>query len=342
MPDTPRARADELDAAIDALYQGPLGGFTASRNALAAERRTAGDRAGADRVKALAKPTATAWGVNQVWWRNRAVMERLLAAGERQRAAHRAFAEGGASDVRAAAVERQQAVDAVVERAVDALGGMGSVTPDLRHRLAGTVEALASGGVPADVEPGRLTRDLQPSGLEAFGALAGLAAATPNALPRPRPTLVPAPQNTSAAGAKAANATPAGARAAGAKEAGAAARTRAAEAAEKEARAREAHEKKIEETRARLTGLEAALEAATREATELASEERRARTELDAAAARVANLENELEQAREAERASRRTLSSATKAASEAEMMRARTARDVGSARKQLDDLQSA
>jgi hypothetical protein len=90
MPDTPRAGADELGAAIDTLYQGPLDGFTAARNELAAARRKAGDREGADRVKALAKPTGTAWAVNQVWWRDRSVMERLLAAGEGQRAAHRA------------------------------------------------------------------------------------------------------------------------------------------------------------------------------------------------------------------------------------------------------------
>jgi hypothetical protein len=265
-------------------------------------------------------------------------MERLLAAGERQRAAHRAFAKGGASDVRAAAVERQQAVDAVVERAVDALGGAGSVTPDVRHRLAGTVEALASGGMPVGVGPGRLTRDLQPSGLEAFGTLAGLAAVASAAGPRPRPVLVPALTRAKAAGGRAADAD---ANAADAKHVNAAARARAAEAEAREARAREARERKIEEARDRLTGLEAALEEATREATDLAAAERRARADVETAGARVARLEDELEQARDTERMARRTLSSATKAAAEAEMMRARTARDVASARKQVADLHS-
>ena len=332
MPDTPLEGATELGAAIDALYEGSLDAFTAARNALAAARRKAGDREGADRVKALAKPTGTAWAVNRVWWRDRAVMERLLAAGERQRAAHRAWAEGKASEVRAAADERQRAVDAVVDRAVAALGGATVVPPDLRHRLAGTVEALASGGMPADVAPGRLTRDLQPSGLEAFGALSGLAAAPSAAAPRPRPTLVPAPPGAKAAGTKAAD-TPA---------AGATARTRATAAAELEARARETREQERNVARARLASLEAALEDATREATDRAAEAEQIRAELEAAVRRVAGLETEIERARDAERATRRTLSSATKAASEAEMMRARTARDVAAARKQLEDLHPA
>jgi hypothetical protein len=219
-----------------------------------------------------------------------------------------------------------------VERAVDALGGTGEVTPDVRHRLAGTVEALASGGMPADVAPGRLTRDLQPSGLEAFGALSGFAAAASTAAERPRPTLVPASARRTAAGRKVTDA-----KAADATAAGATARIRAAEAAEREAVVRE---KKISEATARLTGLEEALESAIREADERKSDEERARTELESAAARVADLEARMEQARDAERSARRALSSATKAASEAEMMRARTARDVAAARKQLEDLQ--
>lgn len=321
MPD-----AAELEAAIDALYQGPLDAFTASRNALAAERRKAGDRDGAERVKALVKPSATAWAVNQVWWNHRQALERLLDAGERQRAAHRAFAEGRPSDVRAASIERQHAVDAVVELALGALGGASAVTPDVRHRLAGTVEALASGGMPAGNAPGRLTRELQPSGLEAFGALAGLAATEAEAGPRPRPILVK-------------TAAP---MAVGNEREGAKARARAAEDARREARDREAREKKLEEARARLESVEAALEAAAQEASERTADEEKARAAADAAAAQLAGLEAALERARDEERASRRALSAAMKAASEAEMMRARTARDVAAARAALEALQQA
>lgn len=327
MPDMPDAA--ELEAAIDALYQGPLDAFTASRNALAAQRRKAGDRDGAERAKALGKPAAVAWAVNQVWWNHRRALERLLEAGERQRAAHRAFAEGRSSDVRAASIERQQAADAVVELAIGALGGAGAVTPEVRHRLAGTVEALASGGMPAGSAPGRLTRELQPSGLEAFGALAGLAAVAAEAGPRPRPTLVTAAANRARGGEAEAN-----------KPEGAKARAQAAEAAQREARAREAREKKLEEAHARLESVEAALEAATREVSERAADEQKARAAMEAAAAQVAEAEARLEQARDEERASRRALTTATRAASEAEMMRARTARDVAAARAALEALQ--
>ena len=65
---TARAPAADLESAIDDLYQLPLEAFVAERNALATAVRKAGDRAAADRVKALAKPSATAWAVNQAWW----------------------------------------------------------------------------------------------------------------------------------------------------------------------------------------------------------------------------------------------------------------------------------
>ena len=92
--------------AIDALYQEPLDAFTAKRNALAAELRKAGDRATADVVKALSKPSVTAWAINQVWWGNRDVFQAMLAAGARLKDAHLSWSSGGPTDVRAAAEDR--------------------------------------------------------------------------------------------------------------------------------------------------------------------------------------------------------------------------------------------
>ncbi len=174
------ARRDDhgLEAAIDALYQGALEGFTADRNALAAELRKGGDRAAADRVKALAKPSVTAWAVNQVWWTNRDAFQGMLDAGARLKDAHLVWSSGSQADVRAAAEDRRQAVRAVIDAALAALGDPKTVAPDLQYRISGTVEALASGAA-ADATPGRLTRDLQSSGLEGLGALAAAAAAAP-------------------------------------------------------------------------------------------------------------------------------------------------------------------
>lgn len=311
-----RQEADaDLEAAIDRLYQAPLDAFTAARNALAAERRKAGDREAADRIKALPKPGLTAWAVNQAWWRDRPAFEAMLEAGRALRAAHIAHAKGKAGDVRAAAEARQRLVDAVVDRAVDALGGPGEVTPDTRHRIAGTVEALAS-SESWDPPPGRLSKDLHASGLEALSALANLIPASGRTPTPARPVIV------SRTPPKPLPAT-----------------SRADRDTRAEAAARE-HAAQVADAKARLASREEALRAADAEADEHAAAEKHARASLERAAARVADLQQELDAARDAEREARRTLAQATRTASEAEMTRARTARDVKAARERLDELE--
>lgn len=171
----------DVEAAVDALYQAPLDRFTAERNALAASLKKAGDKASADRVKALAKPSTTAWAVNQVWWRHRDRVQAMLDAGAAQRAAHIAWAQGRKVDVRAAGEARQHAVREVTEAALEVLGGRNAVAPDVQYRISGTVEALASGGGPEGDVLGRLTRDVQSTGLASLTALADI----PDAAPRP-------------------------------------------------------------------------------------------------------------------------------------------------------------
>src|SRR5439155_7398313 len=60
---TPSSRA--VDAEVEALYGLPLDEFTRARDALAKERTRAGDKAAAADVKALRKPSLTAWALNQ-------------------------------------------------------------------------------------------------------------------------------------------------------------------------------------------------------------------------------------------------------------------------------------
>lgn len=303
-------RDDQWSTAIDQLYQLPLEQFTAARNALAADVRKAGDRASADRVKALAKPNLTAWALNQAWWRDQATFKRMLDAGVKLRDAHQARAAGKAADVRQMAEKRQQAVDAIIEAAIDILGGSDQVSADARHRLLGTTEALASGG--GDVEPGRLTTDLQSTGLDMLSALAGSLRTDPKS-PPPRPVIV--------------SRRPGG-------------ETRPAHrAAESESAARERVAAEKAAATAFLTARTEALRAAEAEALAASKAETKARAALDAAAARLADLEQALDAAREDERAARRALSQATKAASETEMVRARTARDAAEAQRRLDEL---
>ncbi len=302
---------DDLDSAIDALYQAPLDQFVALRNAQAADRRKAGDRAGAEQVKVLVKPTAVAWAVNQVWWRHRMLMQQLFDASAAQRAALDGRQAQDAAETRAAARSHAGAVAAVVDAAVAVLGSGATVTADVRHRLVGTVETLASGGWPGGTSPGRLTRELQPTGLEALGLLAALAGSVPADTSRrtTKPTLVEGRRGTKAAAAE---------------------------------RQQQLREEQRADALAHLERLAVTLAAATEEVAAHATQEQQARAEADAAAARVAELETALDNARADARAARRAASAATAALGEAELRRARTAREVSAARTALDVLDGA
>ena len=74
-------------ADIDALFQLPLGEFTAARNALAAQLKKDRRHAEASEAKALAKPSVSAWVVNQLFWRHRKLFGRLIDSGDRLRRA---------------------------------------------------------------------------------------------------------------------------------------------------------------------------------------------------------------------------------------------------------------
>ncbi len=170
-----RTGPDELESAIDRLYQQPADAFTGARNALAAEWKAKGDKDASARIKALGKPTAVAWAVNQLYWNDRPLFDALALALARVAAAQRGgLAGGGGTALRDAMRVRneklQQAVRAA-ERTLVASGSQGGL--GVQQRLAATLEALASprpsGAVP-DVVPGRITGDLAPQGFEvAFG-----------------------------------------------------------------------------------------------------------------------------------------------------------------------------
>ena len=84
--------AGDVDAAIDGLYH--VDQLTANRNALASQLRKAGQGDEAERVKALSKPSVTAWAVNQAWWRDQPRFQAMLDAGDALREAHIARLRG--------------------------------------------------------------------------------------------------------------------------------------------------------------------------------------------------------------------------------------------------------
>lgn len=166
-----------LDQETDRLYGLPLAEFIGARNELAKELRAAGDRQAADEIKALAKPSMTAWAVNVLFQQERQLFDELLAAAAAVRAAL-----AGKGDRKKADVGRRTALQALLARAAKILGKAGhAATPANRQRISHSLETLAARDPAEDgPRPGRLTRDLEPQGFDVLaGFAASLAAASP-------------------------------------------------------------------------------------------------------------------------------------------------------------------
>jgi hypothetical protein len=163
--------ADAADRAADDLYGLPLGEFTKARDDLARKLRKEGRRDEADAVKALRKPTAAAWALNQLARRRPKDVERLLAAGKGLREAHEALLAGGdrAALQRASAKEREL-VDSLARDATAVAAEAGTAgTAALDEKIRGTLHAAAlDKETAAELESGRLVRDREAVGM--FGA----------------------------------------------------------------------------------------------------------------------------------------------------------------------------
>src|SRR5688572_27212276 len=154
---------------IDALFELPLAEFTAARNSLASRLRREGRAGEAERVKALPKPPATAWAVNQLYWRHRKEIDRLFTIGEKVREAQM----GRAANLRGLLEERRRVVSDLISRAEEILRDAGhAASQSARRRMAITLESLAAWGrSTAEPQAGRLTSDLEPLGFDGLAAL---------------------------------------------------------------------------------------------------------------------------------------------------------------------------
>ena len=189
-----------LPADVDELFALPPEEFTAARNALAKERTKAGDRDGAAGVKAMRKPSLTAWALNQVSRSRPTDIDRLLEAGEQLRGAQHEALEGDPTFLRDARRTFQDEVDRVVRAAGDVVAGAGKgVGPTQLDRLSSTLKATATDDEARGlVRVGRLDRDFDASG---FGIDEGTMPlvvpkrppAPPGALAPARPAPPPAP-----------------------------------------------------------------------------------------------------------------------------------------------------
>jgi hypothetical protein len=180
---------EEQDA--DRLYGLPLGQFTAARDATARRLRLAKLRDEAAAVKALRKPTAAAWVVNQLVRRSDRALADLLGAADRLRAA----TEGGdAAALREAASAQRDAIDLLMAEAREIAAG-GDVAEGALDRVRETLHAAAADDdARAQVTSGRLERELQAVGFGAFPLTMA-----PPAAPRAKPAAAPKPAPAAAA-----------------------------------------------------------------------------------------------------------------------------------------------
>jgi hypothetical protein len=179
----------KLDAHIDRLYGLPLDEFVLQRDALAKQLRADGDREAASAVKALRKPTAGAWALNQAVRRRREETGALLAAGERLRAAHQALLSGGGREELREAMGEQRALSTVLADCAEAIASeTGKSGPALKERVRSTLHAAAlDDGVREQLAAGRLVREREAVGLGGvFGESDAAAPAAPSPARSPR------------------------------------------------------------------------------------------------------------------------------------------------------------
>jgi Alanine-zipper, major outer membrane lipoprotein len=168
------AKKNDLDAELQQLYRGPLEEFTAARNDLAKQLRKGGSGEDAERVRALAKPTPSAWAVNVLFDRDKEKMDELLAAGKRARAAQQAAVSGrGAEALREGLGAVRRLIDELRRLGVGILAESGRVASRaIMERIGTDLQALALSPAAAEEVSRRwLDRDLDPPGFEVLAGL---------------------------------------------------------------------------------------------------------------------------------------------------------------------------
>lgn len=162
-----------VEERIDRLYTLPLDEFTAARDALAKELRSAGEGATATRVKGLRKPNLAAWGLNQVARAHAEDVDELFAATERVREVQRKVMSGGKGDLRGVTDERNRVVARLVKLGSEILRRAGHATSQQTLSAIGdSLVAVASDEEGAELlRAGRLSRELKPQSVVDVGGL---------------------------------------------------------------------------------------------------------------------------------------------------------------------------
>jgi hypothetical protein len=165
----------------DRLYGLALEEFVPERDALAKKLRGEGRRADADAVKALRKPPAVVWAVNQVMRTQRGPARALIQAADRA-----AKSPGDRDALRA----HGEALDELARAAGGLLSGAGrGLSEDAVLRVRSALHgASLDRGARDDFVAGRLTSEPAPAG---FGAITAMPKARPEAK---KPKAAPKPK----------------------------------------------------------------------------------------------------------------------------------------------------
>ena len=174
-----------MDEATRALFALPVAAFTAARNELATAVKKQGDAARSKEIKALARPSVSAWATNQLYRAHEGAFAELLGAGEELRAAAAASLRGEGADALRAAQKRQtELVHALRVHAEALLAADGhGANPATLERIGRTLVAISSRGSFAPFEPGCLSADVDPPGFDELATIVATAPQRPVAAP---------------------------------------------------------------------------------------------------------------------------------------------------------------
>jgi hypothetical protein len=157
------------------LYALPPEDFTAARDAAAKQAKAGGDADRAKRLKALRRPSVSAWLVNRLAREQTDLLGQLLELGPALAAAQ---AARSGDELRALGEQRRQLVEAVVEQAV--AGAARPVATAVRAEVAATLEAALADPASADaVRSGLLVRALSFAGFGGVDLEGAVAAPSP-------------------------------------------------------------------------------------------------------------------------------------------------------------------
>lgn len=186
-----------LEAALDELYGVDASEFVPVRKRLAGELRSSGDAAAAKTLLAARRPTTAAWALNQLARREPARVDAFLECSQDLEAAQLGELEGGRDAIRTATRAQRDALAAVTDAALAALGDRA--TEAYRSQIQATLQAAgADPSVGEQLRRGRFVRELSgATGFSGFGGLSLVPDLEPSVEPKSKSKPSAAPKSKS-------------------------------------------------------------------------------------------------------------------------------------------------